>query len=271
MPTKDSFDPADPLPRFLAGEPEQQDIGNVRAGGVIASRVFMSILVAAAIATGVAAVAMGDPVALFTDVTASLIGHPSPQPGTDPSSPALQTADNAPALIQSNAGAKADVEPSPPTANDAPSRDEVAAAEPATKDPAATDPAATDPAETIAPSSEALFRRFQTWLSEQDTEAKAESVQPVQDAPAQVEQNAPAQAGENVRASRRLAQKHRQAAAIRRARAEMRQQNVRRQIPRAPDARAARPPVQDARAQEPSAGPNTPAPSFLPPIFGQRN
>jgi hypothetical protein len=276
MPTRNSFDPADPLPRFLAGGPEPQDIGNVRAGGAIASRVFMSILVAAAVATGVAAVAMGDPVALFTDVTASLIGRPSPQPGTDGSPPAIQSADNALALIQSNGDAKADAETSPPTINEPPTRNEVAAAEPAaqdpiTKGPTAMDPAAKDPAETIAPSSEALFRRFQTWLSEQDPQAKAESVQPVQDAPAQVEQNAPAQAGEHVRAPRRLAQKHRQAAAVRRAHAEMRTQNVRRQIQRAQDARAARPPLQDARAQEPSAGPNTPAPSFLPPVFGQRN
>lgn len=284
MPTKDNFDPADPLPRFLAGEPEPLDIGNVRAGGAIASRVFMSILVAAAIAAGVAALAMGDPVALFTDVTASLTGHPSSEPGTDPSPPAIQTADNAPALIQSNTGARADAEISPTATNEAPNRDEVAAAEPAANDSAAKDPVASDPVasdavakdptETIAPSSEALFRRFQTWLSEQDAEAKAESVQPAQDAPTQVEQHAPVQADENVRAPHRLAQKHRQSPAVRRARAEMRTQNVRRQIPPAPDARAARPPlrsVQDARAQEPSAGPNTPAPAFLPPIFGQRN
>lgn len=281
MPMKDSFDPADPLPRFLAGQTGHQGIGDVHDGGVTTSRVFMSILVAAVTAAGVAALALGDPVALFTEVTASLTSNPSPQSATAPSPAAIQTADNAPALTQSNADAKADAETLPPTANDAPAGPEVAAAEPAGSEPAAENPVAKDsvtkdPTETIAPSSEALFRRFQAWLSDQDAQAKAEPAQPAQDVvPAQVEPNTPAQADENVRASapHRLAQKHRRAAAVRNASAEMRAQNARRPIPRAQDARAGQPvarPVQDARAQEP-AGPNTQAPSFLPPIFGQRN
>lgn len=287
MPMNDSFDPADPLPRFLAGQTEQQGIGHVRDGGVTAWRVFMSILVAAATATGVAALALGNPVALFAEVTASLTGNPSPQPRANPSPPAIQTADNAPALTQPNADAKADVETLPPAANDAPAGSELVAAEPAAsepaaqdptaKDPVAKDPAAKDATETIAPSSEALFRQFQAWLSDQDAQAKAEPAEPAQDAtPAQAEPNAPAQTDENVRAPapHRLAQKHRRVPSVHNVPAEMRAQNVRRPIPRAQDARAVQPPVrpvQDARAQEPTSGPSAPTPSFLPPIFGQRN
>jgi hypothetical protein len=282
MPTNDSFDPADPLPRFLAGQTGQPPIGDVRGGGVTASRVIMSIVVAIATAAGVTALALGNPVALFSEVTASLVGNPSSQPATAPSPPAIQTADNAPALAQSNTDAKADVETLPPAADNAPASSEVAAAEPAASEPAAQsptaeDPVAKDPTEAITPSSEALFRRFQAWLSDQDAQAKAEPTQPAQDAaPAQAEPNAPAQTDENVRAPspHRLAQKHRRASAVHNVPAEMRAQNVRRPIPRTQDARAVQPPVrsvQDARAQEPSAGPNTPAPSFLPPIFGQRN
>lgn len=292
MPLNDSFDPADPLPRFLAGQTEQQGIGHVRDGGVTAWRVFMSILVAAVTATGVAALALGNPVALFAEVTASLTGNPSPQPGANPSPPAIQTADNAPALTQPNADAKADTEALPPAANGAPASSEVAAAEPTAsepaaqdptakdptaRDPVAKDPAANDPTEAIAPSSEALFRRFQAWLSDQDAQAKAEPAQPAQDAtPAQAEPNAPAQTDDNVRAPapHRLAQKHRRAPSVHNVPAEMHAQNVRRPIPRAQDARAVQPPVrpvQDARAQEPASGPSAPTPSFLPPIFGQRN
>ena len=280
MPMNDSFDPVDPLPRFLAGQTEQQGIADVRDRGVTISRVILSILVAVVTATGVAALALGSPAALFTEVTASLVGNTPPQPATAASPPAMQTADNAPALAQSNTDAKADAEALPPAANNALASSEVAAAEPAASEPAAQDPTANDavakdPTETIAPSSEALFRRFQAWLSDQDAQAKAEPAQPAQDAaPAQAEPNAPAQTDENVRAPHRLAQKHRRAPAVHNVPAEMRAQNVRRPIPRAQDARAIQPPVrpvQDARAQEPSPGPNTPAPSFLPPIFGQRN
>src|SRR5690349_19671826 len=221
MPMNDSFDPVDPLPRFLAGQTEQQGIADVRDRGVTISRVILSILVAVVTATGVAALALGSPAALFTEVTASLTSNPPPQPSTAPSPPAIQAADNAPALAQFNTDAKADAETLPPTANDAPASSEVAAAEPAASEPAAKDPvgmepaaqdpAAKDPAETIAPSSDALFRRFQTWLSDQDAQAKVEPAQPSQDASlAKVESKAPAQDDENAwaRASRRLSRMH---------------------------------------------------------------
>src|SRR5215475_12575145 len=139
MPMNDHFDPADPLPRFLADPREPHDFGSVHDG---VSRLFkMSALIAAVAAIGIATLALGDPVALFAEVTASLVGHSSPQPGTDQaaqpgadqSTPTIQTADNAPALTRSTADTQTDNLASPPTAKDTPVRDEVAAAEPAAK------------------------------------------------------------------------------------------------------------------------------------------
>ena len=190
MPTEDRFDPADPLPRFLA-EQEEQDFGNYRDEGAVLSRLFKaSLLVAAVAVTGLAVLALGNPLALFSDATASLVGNSSPKPATDQPAPVIQSAENAPALAQSTA----DPQPLPPTATAAPAREENTAAGPVSKDQAEPSDAA----------SEALFRRFQTWLSDQDTQAKAEPVQPAIAAPAPImqeypAQDAPAQAAENAR------------------------------------------------------------------------
>jgi hypothetical protein len=210
--------------------------------------------------TGLAVLTVGNPLALFTDATASLVVNSSPQPATDRQAPAIQSAENAPApaLAQSTA----DPQASPPTATDAPAREENTAAAPASKDQAEPSNAA----------SEALFRQFQTWLSEQDAQAKAEPVQPALAAPAPIMQEYPAQAADNVPPPRRSLQKRRQDPAVHNAQADPRAQNVRKPAPRAQAARAAPPPTrppQDARAQEPQPQP-TKAPSFLP-IFGQRN
>jgi hypothetical protein len=256
MSTKDSFDPAYPLPQFLA-EPQfladqaEQDIGNAPDGAVTASRLFKaSILIAAAAATGIAVLAAGNPVALFADMSASLIDNSSPQ-----SMPTIQSAADAPALI----AATADVQVLPPTTTDAPARDEIAASEPAGK----------DQTEKSESPSETLFRQFQSWAAEQDAQAHGGPAQPVQDEPAQIVQNVvPAPAAENVRVTHRLAQKRRQVRATHNARAEMRAQNLRKEVRRAQSARTERPPVRDARAQDPSVQ-NTQA-SFLP-IFGLRN
>jgi hypothetical protein len=272
MPTEDRFNPADPLPRFLA-EQVEQDFGNFRDESVVLSRLFkVSLLVAAVAVTGIGVVALGNPLALFKDATASLVGSSSPQPATDQPAPAIQSAENAPASGQTMAVAQA----VPVPATDAPPREENAVAEPAGKDK--------DQAEAGKPSSEALFRQFQTWLSQQDAQARAAPAQPAQDAPAQVVhdpalaapapimQEAPAEAAENVRPPHRLAQKRRQDPAVHSAQADPRAQNVRKPPPRAQTARAAPPPTrppQDARAQEPQPQPAQ-APSFLP-IFGQRN
>ena len=265
MPTEDRFDPADPLPRFLA-EQEEQDFGNYRDEGAVLSRLFkVSLLVAAVAVTGLAVLALGNPLALFSDATASLVGNWSPKPATDQPAPAIQSAENAPALAQSTA----DPQPSPPTTTAAPAREENTAAGPVSKDQAEPSDAA----------SEALFRRFQTWLSDQDAQAKPEPVQPAIAAPAPImqeypAQDAPAQAAENARAPHRPLQKRHQDPAVHNAQADQRAPNVRKPpAPRAQAARAAPPPArapQDARAQEPPAPQPAQAPSFLP-IFGQRN
>jgi hypothetical protein len=255
MPTEDRFDPADPLPRFL-DERAEQDFENYRDEGVVLSRLFKgSLLVAAVAVTGLAVVAVGNPLALFTDATASLVGNSSPQPATDQSAPAIQSAENAPVLAQSTA----DPQVSPPTVTDAPARQENTAAAPVSKDQAAPSDAA----------SEILFRQFQTWQSEQDTQAKAEPVQPAIVAPASIMREAPVDAAANAPTPHRPLPKRRPDPAAHNAQADPRAPSVRKPPPRAQDARAARTP-QDARAQEPPAPQPAQAPSFLP-IFGQRN
>lgn len=257
MPMKDGFDPAHPLPQFLAAQAEQ-GIANAPDGVVTASRAFKAgILIAAAAATGIAVLAVGNPAALFADVSASLVGHSPPQ-----STPAIQSAADPPALASSAADAQA----LPPTANDAPARDEIAVSE----------SAGADQAEKSESASETLFRQFQAWAAEQDAQPHVEPAPPVQDTPSQVVQDAPAPAAANVRAPSRPAQKRRQVRAVRDARAEMRMQNLRRQARRPQSARAEhpptqaqRPPVQDARAQDPSVQ-DAQAPSLLT-IFGLSN
>src|SRR5688572_1476793 len=99
MPTKDGFDPAHPLPRFLADQ-AGQDIGNAVDEAASTSRLFKaSVLIAAAAATGIAALAAGDPVALLGWGPASLVGNSSQ------SAPAIQSAADAPAPIPSIADA----------------------------------------------------------------------------------------------------------------------------------------------------------------------
>ena len=253
MPAEDGFDPTHRLPQFLADRAEQ-GIGNAPnpKGAVVASRAFkVSILIATATATGIAVLAMGNPVGLLAEMSASLVGNSTPQP-----TPAIQSAADAPALVAS----AADAQDLPPTTNDAPARTEIAASEPAGR----------DQTENSEPPSETLFRQFQAWAVEQDAQAHDGPVQPVQDAPAQVVQNVPAPAAQNIRVPYRQVQKRRQVrAAVRNARAEVRAQNLRRQAARAQDARAERPPIQDARAQDQSVQ-NAQGLSFLP-IFGQRN
>ncbi|HKU09547.1 MAG TPA: hypothetical protein VJR30_26055 [Bradyrhizobium sp.] len=250
MPTKDSFDPAYPLPRFLAVQAER-DTGNVGDGAATPSRVFKAgALIVAATATGIAVLAMADPAALLAKVSASLVDNASP-----PSTPAIQSAADAPALAPSAADAQALA----PTTGDAPARAEIAASE----------QPGTDPAEDSESSPEALFRQFQAWAAEQDVQARDAPVPSAQDAPAQVVQKAPAPAAENASAPQRSAQRRRHVRAEHNARAEVRAENPRRQVRRAQSERRERPPVQDARAQDASAQ-NAEAPSRWS-LFGLRN
>jgi hypothetical protein len=163
MPMEDGSNPDYPLPLFLADRPERQSIGKGRDRAVISSRVFKaSISLAAATATGIAVLSVGDRTGtLFVDLTASLVDNSGLQPGAyQPES-----------IVQSTADAQA----FPPTATDAPPSDEIAVSEPAAK----------VQAEKSEPSSEVLFRQFQAWVAEQDAKANVGPVQPAQGAPAQ--------------------------------------------------------------------------------------
>jgi hypothetical protein len=226
MVAKDGFDSGDPLPLFLSADEPEQGIGNDKA--VISLRGFTaSLLVAAAIATGIAI--LSDQVTLFAGVTASLVDKSAPQPATDQPTPTIQSA-----VIQSTDAAEA----LPPTAKDAP-----------TREISATETAGQTQTENSEASSEALFREFQAWAAEQEARALAK---PVQDAPAPVVENAPAPV--------RPMQKHRRARSVHNARAEIRHvQEHRANVQRR---RVQARPVQDARAQTQSVQ-NAEPPSFL--------
>jgi hypothetical protein len=264
MSMEDDFGPDHPLPRFLAHRRERQGIRKAPERTVTSSRAFRAgILIAAATAASITVLSAGDPVTLFAavmasfaDVRASLVGNSEVRPDTDQPDSTIQLTAGAPASIQSAAD---------DPAKDAPPRDEIAASEPAGK----------DEAEKSEPTSEALFRQYQTWAAEQDAQAEVRPVQPVQDAPEHVAQNAPAQVAENASVPHRLMQRHRHLGSVHAARAEhvrkkaRRVQSVRAEPPPTQGARVERPPTQDARAQS-QAVQNAQAPSFLP-IFGLRN
>src|SRR5215471_17630777 len=113
-PTKDSYNQNHPLPLVLADEVERQGIGKAWDATVISSRILKaSILGATATAIFVAILWVGNPATLFADFTASLVDKSALQPGTDQSTPTIQST--------------ADAEALPPTAKDTPTRDEMAA------------------------------------------------------------------------------------------------------------------------------------------------
>lgn len=256
MPTKDGFDPADPLPLFLADRAEQQKIGNARDGTVTSSRVFKASI-AIATAAAIAALLLADPMARVADIRASLAGNSTLQPGKDPSSPTIQSTSDASASVQSVADA-----PASPPAAEASTDNKIADSGPVGK----------EHAEKIGPSPETLFRQFQAWAAAQDAEPPVKPVQPAQDASADVAKDALAEVAE----TDSVTQKRRQVRTTHNARAEMRAHNFRKLVGRTRRARidhapvqAERRPIQDARAQGQPAQ-DTPAPSFLP-IFGARN
>jgi hypothetical protein len=230
MPTKDGFTPNHPLPLFLSEHADEPDFEKAWDRAVISSRILkMSILVVTA--SVIAILLVENPVALFANVTASLVNISALQPGPDQSTP----------TIQSTAGTQA----LPPTATDAPTRDEIAAA---------FQPADQSQTEASQPSAEALFKQFQAWSAEQNARAPVRPVRPVQDAPAQVVQNAPPQV--------RPLQKQRQVRRMQNAQAEIRPvQKPRAMVQREQNARVQVRPAQDARAQDP-AGQNAQAPSL---------
>jgi hypothetical protein len=267
MATKDGLPPDDPFPAFLSEHaelPEHPGIGKAWDGAAISSRIVKTgILVVAAAAIDCAILSVGNPAALFANVTASLVDISALQPGTRQSTP----------TIQSNAGAQA----LPPTARDAPTRDEIAAAlEPADqsqteiRQPSAEallkqfqawaaeeetrdeitgslGPADQSQTEIRQPSADALLTQFQAWAAEEDARAQVGPVQPVRDARAQVVQNARAQVPQV-----RPMQKHRQIHPVRNARAEIRpKQNARAKVRPAQNAQAQDRSVQNAQAPLP--------------------
>jgi hypothetical protein len=258
MPTKDDFTPDYSLPVFpskRAVEPEQPDIGIAWDRAVISSRILKtSILVVTA--TAIAILLVGNPAAFFANVTASLVDISALQPGTNQSTP----------TIQSTAGAEA----LPPTARDEPpvnpganpesappSDDKTAATDASTRDEttAAFESANQRQTEIRQPSAEALFKQFQAWAAEEDTRGQVEPVQPAQDAPAQVAQDA--------RPRIRPMQRHRHVRPVQNARAEIRPvRHARAKVRREQNARVQARPVQDAPAQDQSVQ-NAQAPSFL--------
>jgi len=284
---KDNFDPDGPLPRFLV-EQEEQPFGDYRDEGVMLSRLFKaSLLIAAVAVTGIAFVAFGNPVALITDATASLMGSASPQPAADQQAPVVQSAD-APALKQ----ALADAQVPPPPANDAPAQplaanDTPAAPAPFRQDVAAADLAGSDQNKDQAPpgepSSDALFKQFQSWLVQQDAQgqteqAKAEPAPPTIAAPAPIMQETPVSAADDVPVAHPPLPKRRHVPAVHDAQADPHAPNARKPTPRTQEAHGSRPPgraVQDARAQEAQQPPPQPQPAAQAPlfssIFGGRN
>ena len=239
-PRKDGFNQDHPLPLLLADEPEPQGIGKAWDRAVISSRVLKaSILVATVTAIGIAILSLRNPVMLFADITTSMVDKSALQPGTDQSTPTIQSTADAHAL--------------PPTEENAPSGDETAAA---------SEPAGQIQPENSEPPSEALFSKLPTWAAEKDAQAQVGPVQSVQDAPGKV--------AENARAPLRPMQKHRDVRPVHNARAEIRPvQNPPKKIRREQNARIRVPPAQDARAQD-KAVQNAQAPSFLQ-YFGWRN
>jgi hypothetical protein len=223
MPMKDGFAPDHPLPVFLSDgeEPEQPGIWRAWETALISSQIVKtSILGVAAAAIVFALLLVGNPLVLFANAPALLADLSAPKPGTDASTP----------IIQPTAGTQA----LPPTASEAPTGDETAAA---------FKTAYQNQAEIRQPLAESLLNQFQAWAAEEDARAQAAPAQPVQDA----EPQPVADAEPQVRPMR----KHRHIRHEQNARAEIRaEQNLRPKPRRKQDAQGQARPVQDARTQD---------------------
>ena len=248
MATNDGVPSNDGFALFLseyAGEGEQPGTGQAWDGSVISSRTLKtSILLATAAPIVFAILWVANPTVLFANATTSLASTFAPPDET---------------------GAQA----LSPTARQAPSREEVAAAlraafqsqtearrQPAevllkqfqtwaaaenTNDEVAADQSQT---ETRQPSAGVLLTQFQTWAAEEDSRAQVEPLQP---------EDAGAQPLQTTRAQVRPMQKHRHFRRLQNARAEIRpERHTRAKVRREQNARAQVglvQPIQDARAQ----------------------
>ena len=170
----------DPVPLFLsAEEPEPRGIGISGHRAVMASGILL--LTGAAIVLTI--VFAGNPIVLFGNAMASVVGTSAPQDGTAPSMP----------IIQSTAESR-----STPTTSDASTNDEIAGA---VKTASETE---------IRVRAEALFREFHAWAVEKDTRVQVQQVEPIQ--PPEAMQDARVQDDvQNARAEVRPAPKNRHA------------------------------------------------------------
>jgi hypothetical protein len=270
MAIKDDF-PDDRFSLFLseyADKPEEPDIGKAWDTPVISSRIFKTgilVVTATAIAIGIVLLSVGNSVAFFTNVTASLVDKSALQASPDQSTPTIQSTAGSQVLTPAardeppvNSGVNPESAPplddksalrppisGAPTATDAPTRNETAAAfEP-------TDQSQTKNRQVSA---DVLFKEFQAWTAERVR------VQPAH-TPAQVVQDArPPQVGPM--------KKHRQVLPDQNARAEIRPvQNPRKKVRREQNAQVTS--VQDASTHDKPAQ-NAQAPS-LPQSLGWRN
>jgi hypothetical protein len=152
MATKDGF--ASDVPLFLSDHDEEReppDTGKVWYRAAISSRnLRTSILVVTAAAIVFAILAVGTPVALFANATASLVGISAPQSGTGESTPAVQSSSSAQAS---------------PAARDAPTHAEIVAA---------FNTAHQSQTEIRQPPAEASLKQFQAWATEQDARAQVQ-------------------------------------------------------------------------------------------------
>ena len=256
--TKDGFPSDDPVPLFLsdhAEEPEPPDTRKVWDTAAISSRHLKTSILVVTAAAIVFAILVGNPIALLANATASLVGTSASQDDTQ-SMPTIQSTADAQAL--------------PPTASEAPTGEEIAAA---------FKTAIQSETEIREPTAEALLKQFQAWAAEEDAQAQVRPVQPVQGAQPQV-QDDQTQVVQNARAQVRPVEKHRHVRPVHNARAEIRpERNPRAKVRREHNSRAKVraeqnaqvqvPPVPDARAQDQSVQ-NAQAPWLLQ-SFGWRN
>jgi hypothetical protein len=190
MATKHGFPPDDRFPLIVSDYADQHELPSIGMAwdiAAICSRILKtSVLVVTA--SVIAILSMGNPIALFDYVTASLVDISPFQRDIGPQTPS----------IQSTA-----VQDLPPIPAGGPTRDEIAAAIKAAGQSQAESlqpPVDASSAETS--SADASLKQFQAWAAEQDT--RAQNVQSGQDAPAQVVeavQDVQEQAAQNARAA----------------------------------------------------------------------
>jgi hypothetical protein len=258
--TEHGFPPDNRFPLVLfehAEEPEAPGYDE----DVIWSRILKTSI-AALTAAVIALLLVGHPAAPFANVTASLLDLSPFQPGRGRSTPTIRSTAPTQALL--------------PAATDAPTGDQVAAA---------LEAGNRSESEIRQPIAEAPLMQFQAWAAEED--ARAQVVQPVQDAPADVgsvqpvqdaqapavqdakvqdakAQDARAQVAQDDPEEVRPAQRPRHVRHVRNARAEIRPvQRPRARVRRQQIAREQARPATDARA------PDRPAQNAQPPSLLQ--